>query len=115
MGYTKTITNLPDEFDPVIIIDEKMRTCPFCKRVVPKYSNEKDHLKYDYTYSSTDYRDAKGRKHIIFQKLNKYLWKRVTVTCGKCNTTWESVWYPADQDMFHVKIKDNHTEITFKI
>ena len=109
MNYGKTIIDFPDQIDPVKLIDEKMRTCPFCNRVVSDDSTPwSKEYKSDYVRTSDCiYLDAKGKEHRFRKKLNKYRWFKYIVRCGKCYTKWKTDYFPADYQMFEIKVKED--------
>lgn len=106
----KTLIDFPDQIDPVKLIDEKMRTCPFCNRVVSDASTPwSKEYKFDYTRKSDSVLlDDKGKKHRFRKKLNKYRWiKYEVVRCGKCYTSWKTDYFPADCKMFAIEVKED--------
>ena len=102
----KIITDLPDIIDPVILIEEKVRECPFCNSV-------KNIDKPQWRNTLKQYADKRGVHHQIFTFLNKYLWKKyVDLHCTKCGCTWDTNWFPADREMFKISISDDETPIS---
>lgn len=98
---SRIITDLPDIIDPVVLIKEKMLTCPLCggKRDIDKYMS---------TYYNSELRDANGKRHKWFTSLNKYMWHRYPeLTCKQCGCKWDTGWYPADHKMFEIEIRDD--------
>lgn len=92
----RTITDLPDDFDPVVIIEERMEKCPICGGC---YNSRFFHDEM------REMMDSKGRHHKILKWLNKYLWERkVGLKCENCGCQWDTGWYPADHSMFEVKV-----------
>lgn len=103
-----TITNLPGEIDPVILIERKMKICPYCGQICDKKPSNwdeervflKPYLKYDYKKA-----DQKGKNHKILTFKNKYKWKRyVELKCPSCGCRWNTDWFPADHKMFEIYI-----------
>ena len=100
----KTIIDMPDEIDPIAIIQKVKLTCPVCG-----YKNDsKKH------YASTINLDRNGEYHNFFTTLNKYVWKRFYfVTCEKCGCEFDTDWFPADKRMFEIPVKEGRIIMTF--
>ena len=102
----KIITDLPDIIDPVILIEKKVRECPFCK--TDKHVN-----KPQWRNTLKQYADKKGVHHKIFTFLNKYLWEKyIDLHCKECGCTWDTNWFPADREMFKISISDDEAPIS---
>lgn len=94
--YGKTVTDLPDEIDPVVLVRKYMKTCPFC--------NSRDHISCEHYEES--FRDNEGIQHKILRYKNKYEWRKDKYECYECESKWETDWYPTDHKMFTVRIDD---------
>lgn len=95
----RTITDLPDKFDPVVLIEDYVTRCPIC-------GARRD---WDW-YSGADYEmmDAAGIHHNFIKSLNKYKWKRLKdLKCKNCGCHWDTGWYPADHEMFEIAINSD--------
>ncbi len=98
------IKDFPDSFDPVAIIEEEVKKCPFCKKTLAESWGGKG--KIPYFHSSSQYADKRGKVHIILRYKNKYLWRRYSnLKCGACGCEWDTNWYPVDHSMFEVEIR----------
>ena len=92
----RVITDLPDEFDPVELIWNKVHTCPICGG---KYTKD---AWYHHDYDS---RDAKGVHHKFRTYLNKYTWNQYyDLRCKECGCHWDTGWYPVDHKMFQITV-----------
>ena len=94
---SRVITRLPDDFNPVKIIQDKLTTCPFC-------GNKCNNSQYGF---DTSWRDAHGKHHEWRLGLNKYKWKILYLECPKCGCEWNTGWYPFDDKMFEIPLVDN--------
>ena len=106
---SKIITDLPDEIDPVVLIEKSKLSCPFCKG-----SSTTD---WHWTAERYKYADKKGKHHNILTHKNKYEWKRIKkVHCKKCKCEFDTGWYPIDHKMFEIPIeKENEININYDI
>lgn len=96
---SKIITYLPKEINPVILIEDKMMTCPICGTVINKYNR----IRYSY---EREWMGADGIHHIFRKKLNEFVWKRYKdLKCEKCGCNWDTGWFPADNGMFEIPVK----------
>ena len=106
---SKIITDLPDEIDPVVLIEKSKLSCPFCKgsSITDWYCGTEEYK----------YADKKGKHHNILTYKNKYEWKRITrVHCKKCKCVFDTGWYPIDHKMFEIPIeKENEININYNI
>lgn len=105
---SKVITDLPDEIDPVVLIEKSKVSCPFCKTSLTEWYRGK--IKYKYA-------DKKGKHHNILTYKNKYEWKRIPkVYCTKCKCEFDTGWYPVDHKMFEIPVKEeNEININYDI
>ncbi len=104
----RIITDLPDDLDPIILIRDKMLTCPICGT---KIDWEKCYLRKD-----TCWMDSRGKEHTILESLNKYGWVRYKdLSCSKCGCKWDTGWFPGDRKMFQVEINDDKNTINKSI
>lgn len=102
----KIIKDLPDTIDPIILIEQKVHECPFCK-------TNKFIRGIRWCDKMTKKADKHGKTHNILTFLNKYQWeKHEDVHCTKCGCTWDTDWFPVDRDMFKVEIDDNEEKIS---
>ena len=94
---TRVIKDLPDEMDPVKLIENKMMKCPICGT---PFNRDK------YNRFSSDIRaDAKGVHHKYRTWLNKYCWEQYyNLKCDNCGCHWDTGWYPTDHKMFEVPV-----------
>ena len=96
----KIITDLPDEIDPVVLIEKSKLSCPFCKTTKNccwEYYNKKEKMA-----------DKTGKHHKILIQMNKYKWARITkIHCTKCGCEFDTGWYPVDHKMFEIPIEKN--------
>ena len=96
----RKITRLPDDLNPVKIINHKMMTCPLCGTL----NNGKLYGGYNSSYR-LQYADINGVVHKFFKKKNKYQWGRYTkLLCENCGCGWDTGWYPVDNKMFEIPI-----------
>lgn len=112
-----TIIDLPDEIDPVVLIEEKMKICPYCGEICDKKpSNWDDKRIFIVPYFNTIYKkaDEKGKSHKILKFKNKYQWKRYpSLRCPSCGCKWDTGWFPMDHKMFEIAL-ENKEEDFFK-
>ena len=99
-----TIKELPDKIDPVIILERKMKTCPFCNRVVNR--KEGDDWSYDMMWA-----DKNGINHKWKRKKNEFRWMRYNCICSKCGTEWTTDYVPLDNDYFKVYVKNPFSDV----
>ena len=103
-----TITNLPNEIDPVILIERKMKICPYCGQICDKRPSNWDKEKvFIVPYFDSFYKkaDKKGKNHKILTFKNKYRWKKYTeLKCPSCGCKWDTDWFPIDHKMFEIYI-----------
>lgn len=106
---SKVITDLPDEIDPIVLIEKSKLSCPFCKE-----SSTTDWYSRDEKYG---FADKKGKYHNILIYKNKYKWKRIKkVHCQKCECEFDTGWYPIDHKMFEIPVKEeNKININYDI
>ena len=97
----RTITNLPNDIDPVKLINQKMLTCPMCGcQKIMKYRSE------------DKYCDVSGEVHKLLRYLNKYRWVRYSeVICQNCGCKWDTGWYPQDHKMFQIPVDKDKDDI----
>lgn len=101
---SRTITDLPNDIDPVELIEKKMFTCPICGK-----NTFKDN---QFCYPDNKRMDANGKKHEILKNKNKYWWHRYKeLKCKKCGCKWDTGWYPADHDMFKIVVEGDVTMV----
>lgn len=101
---SRVITDLPDEFDPVVLIKGKVFSCPICG---DGYDNDKW-----YQYDRED-RDVKGVHHKLRTYLNKYEWRQYyDLQCKKCGCHWNTGWYPVDHKMFQVTVDGDKSTLS---
>ena len=112
------ITDLPDEIDPVVLIEKKLKKCPLCGQACDeKPSNWDDERIFLSPYFHFTYKkaDEKGKTHKILTFKNKYDWKRYNeLKCPSCGCHWDTGWFPVDHKMFQIQIKDNKKSIKEK-
>ena len=91
------ITKLPNELNPDILLDKRMREiyaskCPYC--------GNKD--EYNVVYN---WRGIEIRSSMEHHRINGEWWqiwkpshqcRKLQMICHKCGTEWESPWYPQD-------------------
>lgn len=95
---SKIITDLPDPIDPVALIEKKMKECPIC-------GNDENVLSPPWYNIKIKKADKRGIHHFFLFYLNKYTWnKYMEMHCTKCGCTWDTVWFPVDNEMFEIKL-----------
>ena len=101
---SRVITDLPNDIDPVELIEKKMFTCPVCGE------NAFDDNRF--CYPDNKRMDANGKEHKILKNKNKYWWNRYkALKCTKCGCKWDTGWYPADHDMFKIIVEGDITMV----
>ena len=105
-----TITDLPDEIDPIILIQKKLKKCPLCGQSCDKKPSDWDENKVfipPYHYFIYRKADKKGKNHKILTFKNKYEWKRYySLKCPSCGCQWDTGWFPADHKMFEITLEN---------
>lgn len=108
-----TITDLPDEIDPVVLIEEKMKICPYCGQICDKKPSNWDEKRvFIIPYFDTIYKkaDEKGKSHKILKFKNKYQWKKyLSLRCPSCGCKWDTGWFPMDHKMFEITLENKET------
>ena len=100
---SRKITDLPDSIDPVVLIKEKVLTCPICG------NRARNGIWYD---EITMEADEFGKHHKFLRSNNKYIWKeKLDVKCEKCGCKWNTGLFPADHKMFEISIDGENNTI----
>lgn len=92
------ITDLPDEIDPIILIENKLKKCPLCGQRCDEEPLNWDENKrgafmhrWPNFYPDEKKADEKGKIHKILLSKNKYLWKRYdNLKCPSCGCSWDT-------------------------
>lgn len=103
------ITDLPDEINPIILIEKKVKKCPLCGQQCDEkpanWNNNKEFIK-PYLCSNARKADKNGKVHKILKFKNKYWWKKYTgLRCPSCKCEWNTEWFPIDPKMFEITLK----------